>query len=465
MAKAPSTAKPKAKKPKAGEETKLQRGGGVFGLITDMQGFAPPPGGTYAIYRKMRGHPTVALARMAATAPVRTANLSYESDEGTPDERVDFIRGQIDQLWPMLAKEMLYALDYGFSSFEKVFESTTIDGQQRWVYRKLKSLRPEKTKILVDRDTGAFAGLKQGRIELGPEKAFLFTYDGEAGNPYGRSRHENIRETAWHPWMQTLTKLGQYTTKVSGVIPMIEYPEGESRDSTGAVKSNFELAQAVLAGLGTGKGVAMPNILAKHADDLARAGIDVSQLKAWHIDFLETKGQHGEGLTGMLEYYDKLMLRGWLVPERAATEGTHGTKAEAGEHRQLSLVAVDLLLDDMLRHVNWYLIDPLLSYNFGPEAVGTVRAATSGLTEAERGLYRRIIEKVLTNPTTMDVLLAFVDLEALLDQTGIPRNEDAPSLEDFSGARPAPTPGDGLSMVRATTELYRRLHARFTENI
>ncbi|MCH6581200.1 MAG: AAA family ATPase, partial [Nitrospinae bacterium] len=38
----------------------------------------------------------------------------------------------------------------------------------------------------------------------------------------------------------------------------------------------------------------------------------------------------------MMKHRESLMMRGWFVPERAATEGQHGTKAEAG-------VAVDLV--------------------------------------------------------------------------------------------------------------------------
>lgn len=375
-----------------------------------------PPAGSFETYRAMRGNPTVALARIAATAPVRAAEWTLQADADAPAERVEFIRSQLQALWPMLVKDILYALDYGFQAFEKVFE---LQGG-RLVYRKIKPLAPQRTEILVDEATGAFAGLRQGDVVLPAEKCFLFTYDGEAGNFYGRSRHENIREHAWAPWMDLSAKRGQYFRKVAGVVPVIEYPEGTSQDESGATRSNFDLARSVLQNLGSGKGVAMPNVFARYAGDFARGGVDLEQLKAWHISFLETSEQHGGEFTETMRHLESLMLRGWLVPERAVSEGQYGTKAEAGEHARVVLAAADLLLQDVLRHVNWYLVDPLLALNFGRESAGTVRVTRGGLTGDQQTFFRDLVSQVLSSGPNAEMLLKLINLEALLDSTGLP---------------------------------------------
>ena len=62
--------------------------------------FKKPDPGTYKTYREMRKNPTIAMARMLATAPVRTAEWSLEADEGVPAARVDFIKAQLDKHWP-----------------------------------------------------------------------------------------------------------------------------------------------------------------------------------------------------------------------------------------------------------------------------------------------------------------------------------------------------------------------------
>ena len=406
-----------SKRPEVGERTPPQGRGGVAGFMANLTGFSRPPGGTFDTYRKMRGNPTIALARMAATAPIRVAKWAIEAADGVAEGQVRFLRDQITPIWPMLIKDVLYALDYGFQAFEKVFEVR--DG--RIVYRKLKALSPENTEILADKANGAFAGIRQGDVELGPEKCFMFTYDGEAGNHYGRSRHENIREDAWHPWVELSRKRSRYFNKVAGVIPVIEYPEGESQDASGATQTNFDLARAVLQNLGDGKGVAMPNVFARYAGDLARSGIDLDQLKAWHISFLETNQQHGQDFADTMRHLESLMLRGWLVPERAATEGRYGTKAEAQEHGRLALAVADLLLEDIIRFVNWYLVNPLMVLNFGPRAENSLRLVRSALDLSHQAFLRRMIENVLAAPPNVEMFLKFLDIDAVLDSVGLPR--------------------------------------------
>ena len=269
-------------------------------------------------------------------------------------------------------------------------------------------------------------------MTLEPGKCFLFTYDGEAGNFYGRSRHESIRTHAWGPWTELSRKRNQYFAKVAGVVPVIEYPEGESRDAHGAVQSNFDLARAVLQNLGQGKGVAMPNIFARYAGDLARSGIDLEQLKAWHISFLETNEQHGREFTETMRHLESLMLRGWLVPERAVTEGQYGTKAEAGEHAKLALTAAELLLEDILRCVNWYLVNPLVVLNFGRRAENSVTLVRGGLDPAEQAFFRELIQKVLAAPSNVQTLWEMLDVEAMLDGVGLPRTAQKAAPADRS---------------------------------
>ena len=129
-------------------------------------------------------------------------------------------------LQPIRAKAVgdgLRALAMGFTGFEKVWE---VAGQ-RVVLVKLKPLLPEVTQVVVD-SNGNFKGLRNqppsepARDILG-NKAFLYTYDGECGNYYGRSRHENVRVT-WSQAMQTAERMAQYQKKIAGVIAQLHYP-------------------------------------------------------------------------------------------------------------------------------------------------------------------------------------------------------------------------------------------------
>lgn len=417
------------KKPPAGEETKRQiLTGTVSGFMESFVGFGTVQRGTYTTYRKMRSNPTIALARAVATAPIRTAKWNIAADDNVPEEHTEFIESQTRVFWPEFIRQLLFALDYGWMPFEKVWD---IDKDGRFIYRKLKPLFVDKTRIQIDVKTGAFAGVKNQDALLGSNKCFIFTYDGEAGDFYGRSRHENIRTTAYREWVDTRERRGKYFRKIAGILPMVEYPMGESKDKGGTVKDNYELAELLLKHLGQGNGVAMPNTLSQWAGDLARSGVDISQLKAWHISFLETKGTHARGFTDTLRHIESLLMRGWLVPERAATEGQFGTKAESQTQGGLALVIADLLFEDIIRTVNWYIINPLIVYNFGSEFENAIRLEPAGLDPLVREFFKKIVEKVLTTPANIGLFQDWINVDALLEDVGLPKSQ-----QSVTGAEP-----------------------------
>jgi len=411
--------KKKATKPATTEQTKSQYPAGVMSINTDglFTGFGMAATGTYRTYREMRKNPTVALARMMATAPIRTAKYSLVAVEKTPVERISFIEDQMKSHWIELIHNLMYAIDYGWAPFEKVW----MVHNGKYVYRKIKPLLVDKTAPIVDSVTGLFKGLKQGPVKLSVEKSFVYTYDKEAGNVFGRSRHENIRETAWLHWKEISDRRGQWGKKTAGVTPIVEYPIGKSENEVGEEKSNFDLAKAVLAKLGVGDGVCMPNTMAKFAGDLARSGIDLAKLKAWHIQFLETKGQHGKEFTTSLKHLESLIMRGWLVPERAGTEGQYGTKAEAEIHGGIALTIADLVFADILKYINWYIINPLLVYNYGLDAENSVWLERGELDPLMRAFYSELVKAVLTHPQNYDLLESWIDIDTLVTRVGLPK--------------------------------------------
>ena len=444
-------------KPPVGEETKQQRGG-TLGFLSDLLGFGPVRNGNFNCYREMRKSPTLAIGRIAATAPIRVAGYSVEGEEDVPDGAVELVQWQLDRLWPPFIKDVLWCLDFGFQSFEKVWEVRSVHGIQRLVMKKLKPLRPDDVRPVVDKDTGAFRGLKQQDVTLPPDKCLWFTNDGEPGDWFGTSRHENVREHAWHPWMQTLKRFSQYIVKISGVLPILEYPLGSSRDKNGDEKSNFELATSILSNLATGKGVAMPNVFTPDSVDLARAGVDLTKLQAWRIKFLETKGNHGQSFIDMMRHFETLMLRGWIVPERSITEGQHGTKAEAGEHANIGLVMADLLFDDILHAANEYVVVPLLTYNYGEDVSRMVKIQKVGLDAATRKLFTDILAKVMTSDANISLLMEMLNVEAMIDAVGLPSNPDIDrdALKEKLGVE-GEEETDAQSLLNSA---YRGLNAR-----
>jgi len=431
---------PDLKSPKAGELTGNQTKGDGIGSVgfnaLPMRGYDPAPPGTFQTYDRMRRNPTIVLARAVSTMPIKTAEVSYESHDDVPDDVVQFVQDVMEPLWPVLLRDILLALDFGFSAFEKVWEAREINGTKKLVYRKLKPLRPSLTEIRVA-DDGSFAGFKQEKVELPPEKCFIFSNDQEYGNLHGFSRNENVRNP-WSQWEQLCSREGQYLTKVSAIIPQVEYPEGKSKDKNGTERDNFELAQLVVNEMCRGNGVTMPNVLARYAQDLVKSGVDVTKLKAWMISFLETKGSHGDEIGNRMRHKESLMLRGWLVPERAASEGQQGTKAEAETHGDLAVSVAQLVLDDILRDVNAYVIDPLLIYNFGQARKGSVYLSAGGLSPDQAAFIRTVVSGILTQPGNTDLFLRLIDYDALIDQVGLPKASEVVDVnaDDVAPERP-----------------------------
>lgn len=437
--------------PLEGEQTKAQAQQGVMSTsflgMGDMLDLGRPWGNAYDTYRRMRENPTVAVARIAATAPLKAAKLSYDApDLDDDDERVAFIQSQIDRLWWRLLRDALLALDYGWQPFELVWKIE--DGQ--WTIDRAKPLKPDLTQPVIDRQTGKLEGVKQNNAQLPAIKTLVYTYDGEYGDPFGRSRHENIRRYAWDPWCRTLAKMMNHVEKVAGVTLMLEYPIGKSRDQFGADRDNSELAKTMLDNFGAGKGVAVPRTYIRNIDDIqefVRNGGDLSKLRAWQFEFMETAAGHLGEFVEALKHYESLMLRGWIVPERAVVEGQFGTKAEAESHGDLMMTMAEEVLKDILLAVNEQVVDPLLLVNFGRESVGSVKVCAQPIEDETANMLRRMVEKIFGDPTNIDLLAEVADVDAMLDSAGLPKRDEVATL-DLPALRPpspvpVPTPNNG----------------------
>jgi hypothetical protein len=215
-------------KPLLGARSGAQHGRGAYPGIatTGLGGFTPPASGSYETYRRMDAHPTIALARSIVLSPVYRNGWGWKLRHG-PKEWKEFAQRIIEPLRPRLIRDGLRGLDYGWFGGEIVWE----ERQGRLCISRVKPLLPDITTILAD-DGGEFAGLEnrpsggeQAILRADEGKAFLYTYDGEADNLYGRSRHENVRHQAWGPSLQVAEKLAQYLNKVAGLVIQLHYPE------------------------------------------------------------------------------------------------------------------------------------------------------------------------------------------------------------------------------------------------
>ncbi len=390
--------------------------GGGF-ATAGVPGFAAPEPGTFDVYRRISAHPTVALVMRMVTAPIVANTWDWVARPGTPPAWMAFVRDAIAPLRTAALTDGLSALAFGFAPFEKVWAT---DGG-RVVIDRLKPLSPDQTTVLVD-DGGNVRGLRnqvagQEPRDLLGSKAFLFTYDGSL-NPYGRSRHENVRVTYAHA-TQTAERLAQYHKKVAGVIAQLHYPEGTSRDAAGVERGNDQVAQQILEAVSMGRSVRFPNLFASVDDPAAAA--DLAGKSQWVLSQFDPGGaDHSAGLLDALAYYDRLLFRGWLRPERVGLEAQHGTRSDAELHTESGTVDCELVEASFAAAFNAQVVDDLLVANFGPAARGAVRVDPSPITDARQQAAQAVLSALLGNGATAADVAQRIDVTAVLRDLDVP---------------------------------------------
>jgi hypothetical protein len=270
---------------------------------------------------------------------------------------------------------------------------------------------------------GNFRGLRNQPTGDSPRdilgsKAFVYTYDGEYGNFYGRSRHENIRQV-WCQAMQTAQRMAQYQKKVAGVIAQLHYPEGTSRDAAGVERSNDWIAQQILEAVSMGRSVRFPNLFASIEDPTTAA--DLAGKSQWVLSQFDLGGtDYSPGLLNALAYYDKLLFRGWLRPERVGLDTQHGSRADSQQHSDNSIQDSQLIDDDFAAAFNSGVVDDLLVLNFGATARGSVFVDPSPISDVKTDTISAVLTELLRNNQTAPGVAGQIDVAGILEDLDVP---------------------------------------------
>lgn len=372
-----------------------------------------PP--TYATYRQMAKHPTIAVARALAAVPVLAAEWSVESDDDVPEEWVTLIQDEVLNKRHQYIEAAVYGrIDYGYAAFEKVFStSDTAVG-----VNKIKPLAQEITELIVSEDTGALQGLKQsnfkGDVVLNMNEAMIISFNVRGTNWYGEALLENCRE-AWNNWMEANEGAKRYDSKVAGGHIIVKCPQGQTRYN-GADMDNQDIAAIILAALQSAGSVVIPT---------SKQDNGLGELEdQWEIVFDDSGAGMQPQFRDRLEYFDKLMARGMLLPERALQEGSHGTLAEAESHGDVALLISELGGKTIMRDINEQLVDPLLVLNYGLAAAGKVRVISSPMASKQRTFLETLYTTFLANPTGFMEESEQIDTDTLKDILGVPKAQE-----------------------------------------
>ena len=374
-----------------------------------------PP--TYATYRQMTKHPTIAIGRALSSVPVLSADWTVESDDDVSDEWVQLVQDQVLNKRHQFLEHAVYGrVDYGFAPFEKVWGVQ--DGFI--ILEKIKPLSQELTELLTWETTGALCGLKQsipraaGVVALDLDSAMVLSFNVRGTNWYGEALLENDRE-AWNCWMEANEGAKRYDQKVAGGHVIVKFPQGSS-DYSGQEQDNQDIAASILNALQSAGSVCVPTNKQENG---------MGQMEdQWDIQFDDSGSGMQPQFRDRLEYFDKLIARGLLLPERALQEGSHGTLAEADSHGEVALAICELAGQSIIRGTNEQLVDPLLTLNFGMTAKGRVRIISSPLANKQRAFLEQVYTAYLGNPSGFLTESDQIDMDSLKDLLGVPKSQE-----------------------------------------
>ena len=189
------------------------------------------------VYDKMRrSDATVRSSLRLAKTPVLSGNWYVDAGESDDEEALKqaefveyclFRHMTID--WSQILQEALLMLDFGWYSFELVFELVKYEGENRWVWKKWGPRHPmDAEEFKYDGHGGPKALITTGwdgtqGISIPIEDLIVFTFDREANNMEGIS----ILRSAYKSWYfkDNLYKIDAIQKERHGIgIPVIRLP-------------------------------------------------------------------------------------------------------------------------------------------------------------------------------------------------------------------------------------------------
>jgi hypothetical protein len=413
--------------------------------------------GSYLTYRWILQHPVVRFVRAIRNGPILASSWEYAAlRKGTPQAWVDEVKQCFDLLRPRLIRDFyIRGCDFGWQGGEVIWGFAN---DNSYTIERVKPLLQDVTTILHDK-FGNFSGLENGLPPEGegesprvyaPYKAFLYTYDSEAGYLYGRSWLENIRATAWKDWLDCAQQLQKLASKISGIVTLIQSPAGEfpTGDPQNPKMSFQQAAIEVIGGLAGGAaGAWYPSLtltpdskgnidIVKYISELAGKSLTKFEV----LDFGKQSAAIGPILDRM-KHNEENIFAGGLRSSRVGMQGSHGTQAEADVHTDTGTINAEEE-DEEFAYACQPLVDALLVANHGPRAKGAVGIRPPSLIDRKAQVLRAILMALLAEPGVRIEASKSLDIDKMFSVIDAPQKKpfDGDAAEK-SGQKKQPTAG------------------------
>lgn len=371
----------------------------------------------YRMIRELRKDPTVQLARWAVLSPMIHTPWMYEKNRNGTQEMLDLLE---DTFKPLRDQFLLHAvfgtLDFGWQPFEVVLKP-----ENGYIYvDEFKPLLHDFTTILVYINNGRFAGFINEtfgffqNVIVKEEYALNTNFDTEGTDWYGFSVFQSLFSTITS-WNTVESTANRYDKKIAGATWVIYFPVGETK-YLGVTTPNDEIANSLLNTLEASGGIAIPDDIQSWLDD----SVDRETKGAWRIELLSAKNASRPGFIERQKYLDALKMRAFGLTERSVLEGSHGTKAEADVHGDVSLSIVDSRHRLLCSHLNLGPVPRTLALNFGKKYAYAACIKPAPLVDTQFKTIKEIYSRIIMDGDALAAEVENIDTKAIRDELGIP---------------------------------------------
>lgn len=347
-------------------------------------------------YEEMRWYPTSHAALKLIKLPIMAVDWYIKCDDELIAKELE---EDLRPIFPELIRDMTLAFDFGNAPFEKIFEIN-----KRVKYKKLLSLSPFIWKPRVDK-MGNFDGIENVSsteakpIKIDAEDCFVFTHQKEFGNNHGIPRLRGSY-TPWFICRYVLQYAATYFEKYAGPLMLGYAPQGKTKFK-GEEIDNIDMMVKILKSLQSSSVAALP-----------MTGTKKDERKYW-IEILES-ARTGGNYTEFLRYMDHLIFMGIACPELAYSSGEKGSYALGEEQFLIFFQGIDGELLDMSTYIDKYIINDLVSWNYGEKYKGKVHWIYQPLSKTDKKLVKDIL-LALVQQGNVDVARDF-----LRESSGLP---------------------------------------------
>lgn len=386
--------------------------------------------GGYQEYKTMRHDDAVKAALYFKKILVygREYDLDPASDNAKDEEVADFVTWALKRAkFKRIIKEMLTALDFGFSVGEIIWEVAKYKGKPVFTIKEVKFRDPETMTIWCDKHgtvekfiqyDGNF-GAKE--VDIPKAKVLHYAYQGELGNMYGISDLRSVYKNWWAKkflvnfWNVYLERLGAPTL-------LMKYPKGANSTLQDTLKT-------ILKDLGNRAEILVPDGVAVDVLESTRAG---------QATYLEA-----------LTYHDSAIAKGILMPALLGfgEKQTRGADSQARLQLRTLFKVTDEIAQECSEIFFDQVIKPLVDFNFDVEEYPELQWQSYGEYEATEiaDVIRLLHNAGIIDPDQEDVnyvrsIVGLPTRDRKDDEDEVLRPVPAPM---GTGAAPPTSPGSG----------------------